>query len=436
MNIGKGERRDSERNDLGDVFAYAFRNPILKTNCIRLVAAAILSCLLLLGCAGNRKMQVPPQDPAALYTKGIVLFNKGKYKEAIEVFTRLKNYFPSDELYAPKADLRIADCYFLRKEYSEAITRYTEFKKRHPFHPDIPYVEFQIGLCYYRRILSKDRDQEATIKAMTAFQNVASNYPATIFAQKARDKIVFCRRRLAEHELYVARFYLRKGKYLAAAKRFTIVLQKYPDSGIDDEALYYLSIALYRQKKDPEALTSLMRLVQDYPQSPFAKKGQKLLATLKAKGVVAVSAAREQGRVEATGIHKMTKEKAFPFRITARHTEKVPEKNAILYSGEVVVLGEEVTIRSESLLVTMAEGGIPSEMVAMGEVRVKGGGEEIFCKKATWNSREQLLVMTGDAKIRGVGEWIRGEEITLHLDTGRIEIKGKRVEKLEELKGQ
>lgn len=403
----------------------------MKINYTKLMVVVIIFSFLLVGCAGKRKAQSPPKDPAVLYTKGIILFNKGKYKEAIEVFTQLKNYFPSDELYALKADLRTADCHFFRKEYPEAITRYTEFKKRHPFHPDVPYVEFQIGLCYYRQILSKDRDQEATAKALAAFQNVVSNYPDTIFAQEARDKVTFCRRRLAEHDLCIAHFYLRKGKYPAVSNRSALILEKYPASGIDDEVLYYFGIALHKQNRDSEALTPLTRLVEDYPQSPFAKKGQRLLASLKEQGVIAASPVSEGGPSMTEPPEKIRKE-AFPFHITATNTEEIPEKNTILYTDGAVAIGEGITIYSETILVTMEEGGAPREMVAMGEVRVKGGGEEIFSKKATWSPAQQILVMTKDAKIRGAAEWIRGDEITLHLDTGRIEIKGKRVEKMDE----
>lgn len=405
----------------------------MKIKHTKVIVVVIISSLLLIGCAGKKKIQSHSKDPAALYTEGIVLFNTGKYKKAIQVFTQLKNYFPTDELYALKADLRIADCYFSRKEYPEAITRYREFQKQHPFHHDVPYVAFQIGLSYYRQILSKDRDQGATGKALTAFQNVVSNFPDTIFAQKAKEKIAFCRRRLSEHELCVAKFYLRKKKYHAAARRSALILERYPTSGIDDEALYWLCIALHKQKRDSEVLTHLTRMVQDYPRSPFAKKGEKLLASLKAQGVTAASPMSEEGTAAVAKPPEKIRREHFPFRISARNTEEIPERNAIMYTGQVVVLGEGVTIRSESLLLTMDEGGIPKEMVAMGEVRVKGGGEEIFCKKAVWFPRKQLLVMTKDAKIRGSAEWTRGDEITLHLDTGRIEIKGKTVERLEEL---
>jgi outer membrane protein assembly factor BamD len=388
----------------------------------------LVIALVLIGCAGKNKIQASPKDPAVLYTEGMVLFNKGRYAEATEIFNRLKDYFPSDEIYAPKADLRIADSYAFQKEYPEAITRYMEFKKQYPFHADIPYVEYQIGLCYYRQVLTKDRDQKATVKALTAFQNVVANYPGSVFAEKAQEKIIFCRRRLAENELYIAQFYLRQGKYAAAEKRSFATLAKYPASGVDDEALYCLAMALHKQERNSEALTPLTQLVGNYPQSTFAKPGKKLLASLKAQGVVAAAfAGQEAGLREASPRDKAVK--ASPFRIMAKNTKDILEKNAILYTGEVVALGEEVTIRCESLLLTMDEGNLPKEMVARDEVAVKSGKQEIFSKKAVWSPVTKTLVMTEDAKMRGEeGTWIRGDEITLHLDTGKLEIKGEKVE--------
>jgi len=396
----------------------------MKAKYLQLIGIVLIVFLVMIGCAGKKKIQTTtPTDPAPLYTEGMVLFNEGRYKEAIVIFTRLKDYFPSDELYAPKADLRIADCSFFRKEYPEAITRYLEFKKQHPFHPDLPYVEYQLGLCHYRQVLSKDRDQKATEKALTAFQNVVVNYPHTIFAQKAQEKIFFCQRRLAENELYIARFYLRKRKYMAAANRSTTALTKYPACGVDDQALYYLALALHKQDRNSEALAPLTRLVGEYPQSSFAKPGRKLLASLKEQGVVAASSAGEEvGMREARPDVKTGTD--LPFRITAKRTQNILETNSILYTGDVVALGAEVRIRAESLLLTRDAGNAPIEMVARDEVVLRRGDDEIFGNKAVWSPTQKSIVMTGDAKIRSMGEWIRADEITLNLDTGRIELKG------------
>jgi outer membrane protein assembly factor BamD len=398
---------------------------IMKAKHLQVVGVVLICCIVLLSCAGKNKPQpAAPKDPTVLYTEGMVLFNKGKYKEAIGVFTRLKDYFPSDELYAPKADLRIADSHCFRKEYPEAITRYLEFKKQHPFHPDIPYVEYQLGICYYRQVLSKDRDQKATERALTAFENVVANYPDSIFAQKAQEKIIFCRRRLAENELYIARFYLRKHKYAAAEKRASSALEKYPASGVDDQALYYLAFALHKQERNPEALTPLTLLVGNYPQSEFAKPGGRLLASLQAQGVVAASPASEElGMLEAKPLEPTGE--TFPFHVMANKTENILEKNAILYTGDAVARGEETIIRAESILLTMDKDNVATEMVARDEVIVRRGGNELFGKKAVWSPTQKTIIMTEDAKIREPGgDWTRGDEITLHLDTGRIEIKG------------
>jgi outer membrane protein assembly factor BamD len=399
-----------------------------------MIAVGVISALLLVGCASKQKnVQAAPRDPAALYTEGMVLFNAGEYQEAIEVFTRLKDYFPADEIYAPKADLRIADGNFFRKEYPESITRYLEFKKQYPFHPDIPYAEYQLGLCYYRQILSMDRDQKATARALSAFQNVVSNYPNTVFAQKSEEKIVFCQRRLAENELYVADFYLRKGKYAAAEKRASSALAKYPDSGIKDQALYYLALALHNQDRDPEALTPLTFLVRDYPKSLFAKPGAKLLASLKTQGVIAASTSNESLAGTVSNAKPLDKtKKDVPFRISAKSSRNIPEDNAILYTGDVVALGDEVTVRCESLLLTTDKGDVYKEIVARKEVVVKKGEEEFFCNKAVWSAAQKTVVMTEDAKIRGVGEWTRGDEITLYLDTGKVEIRGERLEQMQQ----
>jgi len=394
----------------------------------------LIASIVVVGCAGKRKGQLPPKDPTVLYKKGITLFNKGRYKQAEEVFTRLKEYFPSDELYALKAELRIADCYFQRKEYPEAVVRYTEFQRRNPFHPDVPYAAYQIGSSYYKQILSRDRDQEFTMKALTVFENVVSNYPDTIFAQRAREKIAFCRRRLAEHECYIGHFYRRKDKDAAAAQRFSTVVEKYSGCGVEDQALYYLGVCLHKEKRDEEALAVLTRLVQEHPDCPFSEKAENLRANIKAEGVVAASPTPE-GRVVVAQAPKKGLDENFPFRITAQRQEQIPGKNTIMYTGDVVARGPEVVIRSDLLVLTKDGAGKPEEMVARGEVRILGGGEEIFCKKAMWTSKERLLVMTGDAKIRGLGEWIRGDEITLQIDSGKIEVKGRWVEGMEELRG-
>jgi outer membrane protein assembly factor BamD len=388
------------------------------------LATVVVAIVFAWGCAGIKKAQRVPKDPDALYTKGIVLFNKGNYKQAEEVFTQLRNYFPSDDLFALKAELRIADTYFHRKEYPEAITRYSEFRRQNPFHPEIPYVQFQIGSAYFEQILSSDRDQEFTRKAMSAFENVVSNYPDTMFAEKAREKIDFCRTRLAEHENCVACYYMKKGKHEAAANRLSSVLAKYPDCEVRDEILYRCALALHKAERDGEALAMLTRLSDEYPQSKFTRKGEGLMAKLKTEGIMVAAGTPSKTRDREQWPTGPSQDQEFPFRISAMRTEPLVDQNAVLYSGGVVVRGETVTIRSDSVLLSKGMGDVTEEMIARGGVRVTNGAEEILCNKATWSPDESVVVMTGDPKVKRLDQWVRGDEMTMRLDSGQVEIKG------------
>ncbi len=192
-------------------------------------------------------------------------------------------YFPEERNLVAKAELKMADCAFLRGEYLEAIERYTEFKKRYPFHPDVPYADFQIAMCYFEQMRPKDRDQEPTRKALRAFQEVLQKYPDTIFAEKARQKVALCKRRLAEHEIYVGKFYLKKGKYRAAFGRLLSALQL-KGSGKEDEALYLLAVVSQKMGRYEEALKYLQTLKEEFPHSRFVRKSEVIRERLKTKG--------------------------------------------------------------------------------------------------------------------------------------------------------
>jgi len=168
----------------------------------------------------------------------------------------------------------------------------------------------------------------------------------------------------------------------------------------------------------------LTLLVENYPQSEFAKPGGRLLASLQAQGVVAVSPASEEMGIREARPLEPTGD-TFPFRIMADRTENILERNAILYTGNAVARGEETIIRAKSILLTMDDDNVPTEMVVRDEVVVRRGENELFSKKAVWSPTQKTIVMTEDAKIREPGGvWTRGDEITLHLDTGRLEVKG------------
>jgi outer membrane protein assembly factor BamD len=235
--------------------------------------------LLLFACAGSKKagFKTVEGDPEKLYKEGLSLFNKRLYPEALKKFEEIKSSFPDSPPYTVWAELKAADCYFLDESYVEAVAAYEEFRKTHPAHDEIPYVQYQIGMCYYRQMLTLDRDQASTRRALSSFEYLIANYPPSLFTEKAKEKVEVCKNRLADHEFYVGDFYYRHSKYLGAIRRFQGMVDQYPDSPDIDKGLFFLgrSSALAGQIEKAEA--AFAKLLKEHPGSPYSKDARAML---------------------------------------------------------------------------------------------------------------------------------------------------------------
>lgn len=177
------------------------------------------------GClSGSRKVETAKE----LAEKGMEHFEDEDYDDALKAFTTLKERYPYSR-YAILAELKVADAHYYRKEYPEGIAAYEDFVQLHPKNEAIPYVLYQIGACYYRQMLSEDRDQTPTRQAVLAFERLLKERPSSAYASRAIKRIKHCRQLLAKHEVYVGRFYYKSKYYGAALARFESVLAGYDD---------------------------------------------------------------------------------------------------------------------------------------------------------------------------------------------------------------
>jgi outer membrane protein assembly factor BamD len=184
------------------------------------------------GCGWWTKTPLPRNAPEALYQRGYEDYQRGKYKRAIESFQRLKEEYPLSEL-AIMAEMGIADAYFSDKEYVDAALSYTDFVNLHPLNENVPYALYQIAMSHYRQIDSIDRDQTETTNAKRAFERLIARFPESKFRPLAEDMLKQCNIKLAEHELYVGRIYLKMKKYEAALQRFEGVSKQYAGLGLE-----------------------------------------------------------------------------------------------------------------------------------------------------------------------------------------------------------
>lgn len=156
-------------------------------------------------------------------------FQKGQYDLAYQYYEEIKNKYPGTPE-AILAELRLADTKFWEGSYLEAITLYEEFEKFYPNNEAIPYVIFQIGTCYYKLRQSIDRDPTYAKKAIDAYQRLLQTFPDSPYTIEAKKRIAELRELLAQHELYVARFYYKIKYYRAAYKRLLYLIETYPET--------------------------------------------------------------------------------------------------------------------------------------------------------------------------------------------------------------
>jgi outer membrane protein assembly factor BamD len=240
-----------------------------------LLALAIL--FVLFGCGTGKDLKRIEGNPEILYKEGLARFNKRDYSEALKKFEELKSSFPDHPPYTVWAELKVGDCHFLKEEYPEAIAAYEEFKKIHPSHEEIPYVQFQIGMSYFNQMLSRDRDQTFTNRALSSFEYLIASFPPSLFTEKAKEKVAVCKERLADHEFYIGNFYYSRGRFEAAARRFEGLLEKFPKVPEEDRTLYllgksYLELGLWER-----AEVVFVKIVTEYPKSPHFKEARAIL---------------------------------------------------------------------------------------------------------------------------------------------------------------
>jgi len=178
----------------------------------------------------------PAPTPEVLYKEAVEAAKSKDYLTSIESYKKVKELFPDHPL-AQVAQLEIAESYFNSEQYDEAIMAYDEFVKLYPGNINIPYARFKEALCYFNQISQADRDQSSTRKAIDKFEKIIKDFPDTPYAVKSYNYLKFCRKRLAEQEIFVANFYFKSGKYKAAEKRYFYVLKFFSDVEIQENAL-------------------------------------------------------------------------------------------------------------------------------------------------------------------------------------------------------
>lgn len=258
----------------------------LKSSLKRTSYALIIPFLCVLinfGCKG-KNIEIPEEiasSSESLYRQGERFIKKDPERARI-YFRQIIETFPKD-FYAQQAILAIADSYFQKGDEASMIlaaAEYRSFRTLFPFSPSAPYAQYQIGMTFYKKILSPGRDQTKTELALEEFKKVLTDYPTSEEAKDAQEKIQDCENRLATYIFQIGHHYYKRGSLGAALNRLRGILTEYPNFPDMDKVYYYIGDSFYKGKNYPEALSHFTKLISDYPQSKLAKKAKKKLEEL------------------------------------------------------------------------------------------------------------------------------------------------------------
>ncbi|MEM7435315.1 MAG: outer membrane protein assembly factor BamD [Myxococcota bacterium] len=229
-------------------------------------------------------------DARTAYERGLLDFRRGDCLASEPLFREIRREFPYSR-FAALSELRIGDCQFKGEKYPEAIQTYRQFVRIRPSHKEIPYARFRIAESYYKQIPGgwfmtppqSERDQSAARDALIQLRRFVVDFPEDQRVPEATELMAKCMGLLAEHELYVARFYLKRDAYRGVVSRLRGLLASYPGSSSEPEALLLLG-AVYMKLDEPEnAEQALTELVDRFPDSEEASEARGLLGKL-AKG--------------------------------------------------------------------------------------------------------------------------------------------------------
>lgn len=181
-----------------------------------------------------------------LYSMATEAMHDGDYTLAIEYYEKLEARYPFGQ-YATAAQLNLAYAHYKDAEPESAILAADRFIKLHPDHPALPYAYYFKGLVNFNRnftlldrFLPTDtaqRDAGAAIDSYRDFAALVSRYPNTEYAEDAHKRMLYLRNNLARGEVVVARYYLKRGAFLAAANRAQYVVENYQKTPAVREAL-------------------------------------------------------------------------------------------------------------------------------------------------------------------------------------------------------
>jgi outer membrane protein assembly factor BamD len=253
---------------------------------LSVVSALMLTtgALLLTGCSTTPVDKTAGMSPNKLYAEAKDEMATGQWEKAVPLLEKLEARAAGTPL-AQQAQLDKAYAHYKSAEPAQALATLERFMKLHPASPAFDYALYLKGIISFNDDLGllsavtrqdlAERDQKASKESFEAFKELVTRFPESRYTPDARQRMTYIVSSLAQYEVYVARYYYKRGAYLAAINRAQLTVADYRDVPAIEEALFiiyksYDALGLEQLRDDAKRV-----LEKNYPQSEFLLRGSR-----------------------------------------------------------------------------------------------------------------------------------------------------------------
>ncbi|MHB1214787.1 MAG: outer membrane protein assembly factor BamD [Thiobacillus sp.] len=249
----------------------------------RVLGSLLLAAAITLGGCGllpEVKDETAGWSAQKLYAEAKDNLNSGNYERAVKLFETLESRYPFGR-YAQQAQLEVAYAYYRDNEPISAIAACDRFIKLHPNHPNVDYAYYLKGLANFNDDLGllgnlvnqdlSERDPRAARDAFLAFKELVTRFPDSKYAADSAARMKYLVNALASHEVHVAKYYLKRKAWVAAANRAKEVLKTYPEAPALEEALAIMVVSYDKMNLTDLRDDAQRVLMLNFPNSKYAK---------------------------------------------------------------------------------------------------------------------------------------------------------------------
>ena len=229
----------------------------------------------------NEKISIVEEESLEMqminaYNDGLEQLERGDAIYSAKKFNEAELLYPQS-IWAPRAALMASYSYFSYFYYSDAVLELEKFLDKYKNHPRRDYAYYLLALCHYDQIIDETKDLNEILKAKKYFEIIIQKYPNTEFALDSEYKLELIQELLASKEMYLARYYVEREKWIPAINRFKTVVEYYDSTIFVEEALHRLVELHFKLGLIDESKKYAVLLGYNYQSSKWYEETYKIL---------------------------------------------------------------------------------------------------------------------------------------------------------------